>query len=548
MHKQNSCKPATGTSHQVTVTDLSGARSSLHATNPAGVLCASLDAVAPAAQAEEMATVPYTELEQPYHVFPKGLKKFLVGVIGVAGLFSGLSSNIYFPSLDAIAKDLNVSIDAVSLTITSYLVIQGVSPLLWGSLSDTVGRRPIYIASFTVYIISNIVLSLSPNFTILLIFRGLQAAGSASTVSIGNGVIQDISPPSERGAFISFYQAIRNFSIAIGPVLGGVLANTFGFRSIFIFLVILSSLVIIMVILFLPETLRSIAGNGSLRLTGIYKPLVARFTVEPPYMQDPDEAVQRKKVTVITFIEPLKLLVEKDIVLNLLFGGVVYAIWSMVTSSTTGLFKSRFGLNELLLGLAFLPNGCGTIVGSAMVGKLMTRDYKAAEVAYKIAHNLPPSHKLPTKNIPADFPIEQTRLRNLPWIASLFSVSTAAYGFSLADPTLTSKPGWIVVPLVLQFLIAAMSNAIFALNQTLVSDLCPGKGASSTAINNLVRCGLGAVGVAFVETMITNLGPAWAFLGLALITVTMTPLAAVNWFWGQRWRAARTERKAKIEE
>lgn len=194
------------------------------------------------------------------------------------------------------------------------------------------------------------------------------------------------------------------------------------------------------------------------------------------------------------------------------------------------------------------PAGCGTIVGSAMVGKLMTRDYKAAEVAYKIAHSLPPSHKLPAKNIPADFPIEHTRLRNLPWIASLFAVSTAAYGFSLADPTLTSKPGWIVVPLFLQFLIAAMSNAVFALNQTLVSDLCPGKGASSTAINNLVRCGLGAVGVAFVETMITNLGPAWAFLGLALITVTMTPLAAVNWFWGQQWRAARTERKAKIEE
>lgn len=112
-----------------------------------------------------------------------------------------------------------------------------------------------------------------------------------------------------------------------------------------------------MLILFLPETLRTIAGNGSLRLTGIYKPLVARFTVEPLYMQDPDETVQRKKVTLITFIEPLRLLAEKDIVLNLLFGGVVYAIWSMVTSSTTNLFKSRFGLNELFLGLAYLPNG-----------------------------------------------------------------------------------------------------------------------------------------------------------------------------------------------
>jgi MFS family permease len=73
----------------------------------------------------------------------------------------------------------------VSLTITSYLIIQGISPLFWGSLSDTVGRRPIYIYSFLVYIVANIGLSFSPNFAILLVFRGLQAAGSASTVSIG---------------------------------------------------------------------------------------------------------------------------------------------------------------------------------------------------------------------------------------------------------------------------------------------------------------------------------------------------------------------------
>ncbi|KAJ9130068.1 Major facilitator superfamily transporter [Pleurostoma richardsiae] len=506
------------------------------------------NAIPPATQVGEKPTPAAAEPEEQYHVFSNSRKKLLIGIIGVAGLFSGLSSNIYFPSLNAIAKDLNVSLDSVSLTITSYLVIQGISPLFWGSLSDTVGRRLIYIASFTVYIISNIALSFSPNFVVLLIFRGLQAAGSASTVSIGNGVIQDISPPSERGAFISFYQAIRNFSIAIGPVLGGLLANFFGFRSIFVFLVILSSLVIMMIMLLLPETLRSIAGNGSLRLTGIHQPFIARFSKEPSYMRDPEDIVQRKKVTIVTFIEPLRLLTERDILLNLLFGGAVYAIWSMVTSSTTGLFKSRFGLSELLLGLAFLPNGFGTIVGSAIVGKLMTRDYKAAEVAYKIAYDLPPSYKLPAKNVPADFPIEHTRLRHLPWIAGLFAASTAAYGFSLADPTLTSKPGWIVVPLALQFLIAATSNAVFALNQTLVSDLCPGKGASSTAINNLVRCGLGAVGVAFVETMIADVGPAPAFLGLGLITVTVAPFAAVNWYWGQEWRAARMKKKLRLEE
>lgn len=78
-----------------------------------------------------------------------------------------------------------MSLGAVSLTITSYLIIQGISPLFWGPLSDILGRRVIYIASFSTYIVANIGLSFSPNFAALLIFRGLQSAGSASTVSIG---------------------------------------------------------------------------------------------------------------------------------------------------------------------------------------------------------------------------------------------------------------------------------------------------------------------------------------------------------------------------
>jgi hypothetical protein len=112
-----------------------------------------------------------------------------------------------------------------------------------------------------------------------------------------------------------------------------------------------------MILFFLPETLRSIAGNGSLRLRGIYSPLIYKITKEPKYWVEPEEAIVRPKLTAASFVEPFKLLAQRDIFASLLFGGVVYAIWSMVTASTTGLFKARFGLNDLLIGLAFLPNG-----------------------------------------------------------------------------------------------------------------------------------------------------------------------------------------------
>nr|XP_036575935.1 MFS multidrug transporter [Colletotrichum truncatum]KAF6782591.1 MFS multidrug transporter [Colletotrichum truncatum] len=487
--------------------------------------------------------------EEPYHVFPKRHKWAVIVIIGTAGLFSGLSSNIYNPSLDAIARDLKVNSSQVSLTITSYLVMQAVSPLLWGPMSDTLGRRPTYIASFLVYIAANVALSFSPNYAVLLIFRGIQAAGSASTVSIGNGVIQDISPTSERGAFISFYQAkqsvVRNFSTAIGPVLGGALANSLGFRSVFVFLLIVSSLILIAIVAFLPETMRSIAGNGSLRLTGpTYKPLIRYVTKEPSYMQDPDGPLNRKKITVWTFLTPFKLFKEKDLLINLIWGGFIYAIWNMVTTSTTPVFKARFPfLNELLLGVAFLPNGFGTIVGSVLAGKLLTRDYKVIATNYKATHNMKKDDELSAKDIPPDFPLEKVRLQRLPWIVALFTASVTGYGFSLAYPTATSRPGWIALPLVLQFLIAASANAIFALNQTIISDICPGQGASATAVNNLVRCGLAALGVAFAEQMINAVGPGTAFLVLAMVVIAISPIQVINQYWGPKWRAERLKKR-----
>jgi hypothetical protein len=103
--------------------------------------------------------------------------------------------------------------------------------------------------------------------------------------------------------------------------------------------------------------MRSIAGNGSLRLTGIYNPLIRQILPEPAYMEDPEERLKRPRISLGTFTDPLKLLFQKDILINLVFGGLVYTVWSMMTASTTGLFKTLFLLTDLQVGLAFLPNG-----------------------------------------------------------------------------------------------------------------------------------------------------------------------------------------------
>lgn len=72
-----------------------------------------------------------------------------------------------------------------TLTVTVYMIVQGLAPSFWGSFSDVIGRRMIFVGTFAVYIIANIALGVSNNYGELMAFRALQAAGSAATISIG---------------------------------------------------------------------------------------------------------------------------------------------------------------------------------------------------------------------------------------------------------------------------------------------------------------------------------------------------------------------------
>ncbi|KAK0121873.1 hypothetical protein ONS95_010152 [Cadophora gregata] len=471
--------------------------------------------------------------EPPYHVFTLGKKKQLVYIVSLAGLFSPLSSNIYFPALGQIATDLKTSISLISLTITVYMVVQGLAPSFWGPLSDTQGRRITFIGTFVVYLLANVGLAFSNSFASLMVFRGIQAAGSAATISIGAGVIGDITTPRERGGLIGIFGGIRMMGQSIGPVVGGILTQFLGFRSIFWFLFALGSIALSLILLLLPETLRSIAGNGALRLSGIHRPLIYMFSPPSDILIDRDRT-PAKKVTLSSIIAPLKFLFEKDVFITLFFGSIVYTVWSMVTSSTTSLFQSRFHLNNLQVGLAFLPNGAGCVIGSYVTGYLMDHDYRVIESQYRIAQCIPDDTILNKKDL-VDFPIERSRLRNIWWIVSIFIAATAAYGFSF-------NLNLLAIPLILQFFIAYTATAVFSLNSALVIDLYPGASASATAVNNLMRCSIGAIGVAVVQIIIDRIGVQNTFFAFAAVTAGTSPLLVLEWLYGEGWRKERRER------
>lgn len=193
------------------------------------------------------------ETRPAYSVFSPKTKAFLVIMTVFSTVFSPFSSFIYLPAITPIAESYHRSLGELNLTVTMYQIMQAVAPLFFGDLSDQIGRRPVYVLTFAIYLGANIGLALQHNYAALMVLRALQSTGSSATVAIGNAVMADFTTSADRGGYIAVVQASVQFAPALAPVLGGILTQYFGWRSTFWFLVIATGVFLIIYLPFVPE-------------------------------------------------------------------------------------------------------------------------------------------------------------------------------------------------------------------------------------------------------------------------------------------------------
>ncbi|MBQ5153953.1 MFS transporter, partial [Macrococcus caseolyticus] len=162
------------------------------------------------------------------------------------------------------ADEFDTTVSKINLTATVYSIFQGVSPILWGSLSDSWGRRPVYFCCALIYMAANIALAKSNSYSQLLGLRILQAFGGASTVTLVGGTIGDFSTRSTRGGLIGISTGISQLGNCFGPLIGSGIETQFNsWRAIFWALAIFAGIIFIIIFFFLPETNRHVVGNGS---------------------------------------------------------------------------------------------------------------------------------------------------------------------------------------------------------------------------------------------------------------------------------------------
>ena len=123
----------------------------------------------------------------PYSAFTPSQKRWIVFLAALAGMFSPMSSFIFYPAINSIAHSLDVTVGLVNLAITTYMVVSGVTPALLGNAADKIGRRPVYLLALGLYFVANIGLALQSDFAALLVLRMVQSAGSSGTCSVFSG-------------------------------------------------------------------------------------------------------------------------------------------------------------------------------------------------------------------------------------------------------------------------------------------------------------------------------------------------------------------------
>ncbi|KAJ9656137.1 hypothetical protein H2198_005193 [Neophaeococcomyces mojaviensis] len=485
----------------------------------------------------------------PFSVFSKNQKRFIVFMASWAGFFSPVSSNIYFPALNALAEDLNVSDTLINLTLTSYMIFQGLAPAFIGSLADSMGRRPAYTICFIIYIVANIGLALQNSYAALFVLRCLQSTGSSATIAMASAVVADVATPAERGAYMGFTLGGSLLGPAIGPVLGGILAEFLGWRSIFWFLAIFAAAFLAVFLAFFPETARGTVGNGSIPPQGwnmslmnylaIRKARKVRHTIED------DNTVQRepnkKKFRFPNPLASLIIILDKQNALLLFYNAFLFAAFYDITAVIPSQFAEIYHFNELQIGLCYIPFGFGSMAATLTNGQLLDRNF--ARWCRKL--NIP-IRKGRDQDL-RDFPIEKVRLQIAIPTSYVASIIVLIFGWVL------DINGPLAAILVLLFIGAFSMSIAFNVTSTLLVDMYPKSPATATAANNLVRCLLGAGATGVVVPMINGMGRGWTFTFLTLFLLITSPMIWANYFYGMEWREQRrvkderkrTEREAR---
>ncbi len=156
-------------------------------------------------------------------------------------VLASLAMDIYLPVVPAMPGILNTSPSVIQLTLSGYMIILGVGQIIFGPISDRIGRRPVLLFGAVLFAAASLGAACSSTAGTFVFCRLLQASGASAVLVATFATVRDVYADREEGVVIySAFGAILSFVPALGPIVGAVVADSFGWRAIFVLLALLT--------------------------------------------------------------------------------------------------------------------------------------------------------------------------------------------------------------------------------------------------------------------------------------------------------------------
>lgn len=255
------------------------------------------------------------------------------------------------------------------------MLSMSIFPLWWSSFSERLGRRTIYLTSFALFTLFSVLSAVANSIAMLVVMRLLAGGAAASVQAVGAGTIADIWEPRERGRAMGIFYLGPLCGPLFSPIVGGVLAETWDWRSTQWFLAIYGAVTSALLFLALPETLL------------IQKPQ----PVEPE--QEPEEAPAERtlsrvssrqvvakttkwlKVFKLIFVDPLKIILYlrfPAVAATVVYASITFGSLYVLNISIQDSFSRQpYDLSMLIVGLLYIPPAVGYIFASIFGGRWM---------------------------------------------------------------------------------------------------------------------------------------------------------------------------------
>ncbi|KAF9520872.1 hypothetical protein BS47DRAFT_1357256 [Hydnum rufescens UP504] len=377
------------------------------------------------------------------------------------------------------------------------LAFQRRGPLLWGPLSETYGRRPIFIISFFMSTLFQMACALSKNTASMLIFRFLGGCFAASPLANSGAVMADVWDARIRGKALTVFALGPFAGPALGPAVGGFIGDSgASWRWLFWTITIFSAVVLILVILTLPETyaptiLKRKAKQRRLE-TGNDKWHAPLESVSVPLTERLSEIIGK----------PFKLFFQEPMLFAItMYLAFAYGCLYLLFEAYPIVFQEGHHFKAGIAGLMFLPLLVGSAIGCLMTLVYYDPQYNALCDQYA-PNPVPPEARLPSCIVGGVF-----------LVISFFWFGWTSYpSISYWSPMIAGG----AFGLGMQLIFLSLINYIV--------DVYLSVAASALAVTVIVRSVFGAGFPLFARQMYNKLNPRWASTLLGFITLLLVPI------------------------